>query len=172
MQPFSATWLYGSNDPENAVHFETIRQWWVSLTGKSVTWRQRLLDRATDPQTLDWDAERFDDEFTIQGPEVRGITFYYKKLGSDLERNTTPQSLKLSANGQYLYIYPQSQNDVVIRVGQPEARLDTIALTNPTATVKTGGGQCILTLIDRPAGQAVEVTLNAESLLAIKKLLP
>jgi len=172
VQPFSAVWIYGSSDPENANHFETIRQWWVGLLGKSITWRQRLIDRTTDPQDLDWAAERFDEEFAISGPDVRGITLYYKKLGSDLERSTTPQSLKLSANGQYLYICPQSQNDVVIRVGRPDANLETLDLTNPSVAIATGGGRCVLTLTDATAGLAVRVTLGAESLLALKKLLP
>jgi len=172
VQPFSAVWVYGSTDPENPSHFETIRQWWVGLLGQPITWRQRLIDRTTDPADLDWEAERFDEEFIMSNPDVRGITLYYRKQGSDVERSTRPQTLKLSANGQYLFIYPQSQNDVVIRVGQPEAHLDTIDLTNPTATVATGSGRCLLTLTDPIAGMAVRVTLDAESLLALKKLLP
>lgn len=172
VQPFSAVWTYGSTDPQNPSYFETIRQWWIGLSGQPVTWRQRLIDRTTDPADLDWEAERFDEEFVISNLDVRGITLYYRKQGSDVERSTRPQTLQLSANGQYLFIYPQSQNDVVIRVGQPEARLETIDLTNPTATVATGEGRCLLTLTDAIAGTAVRVTLNAESLLALKKLLP
>ncbi len=93
VQPFSAVWTYGSTDPQNPSYFETIRQWWIGLSGQPVTWRQRLIDRTTDPADLDWEAERFDEEFVISNLDVRGITLYYRKQGSDVERSTRPQTL-------------------------------------------------------------------------------
>lgn len=173
MPPLSTiVWIYGSSDPANPAQLELIRQWWAGLNGQLVTWRQRLFDGGRAGRDLDWTVERFDEEFWIDRPELRGITLFWYKSGTDLERSSTPQRLELDQVRQQLYIYPQSQPDVAIRVGLPEVAYSTIALNDPSTTVAVGGGRCVLTLTDPVAQVVVEVALSAEALYALKRQLP
>lgn len=172
MDPLQVVWRYGSTAPENPQHFDTIAQWWGSLAGKTITWRQRLAEGDREVRELDWEAERFDESFEIIEPTVRGITFYFQKPGSNQERSTTPARLELDTLQQQLFIYPQSQPDLVVRVGLPEIKYQTLDLSNPEIEVSLGGGHCTLLLTDRAQALAVNVTLNAETLYQLKKQLP
>lgn len=172
MKPLTAVWVYGSNAPENPQNFDTIRHWWAGLSGKAVTWRQRILEEGGDPRELDWEVERFDEQFPLKDPQVRGITLFWYKPGSEPERSATPRRLELDTLQQALYIFPQSQPEVVIRVALPEPNYQTLKLTNPEVAVETGSGRCTLALTDPKVGVVVRVALNAEGLYALKKQLP
>lgn len=172
MQPLNVVWIYGSSSPENPQHFDTIAQWWGALAGQPITWRQRLADGVADPQRLDWEVERFDEEFVLDRPTVRGISFYWYKDGSEPERSTTPQRLVLDTIHQQLYISPQSQPDLVIRVGRPEAIYQTLELRNPETAVAIAQGACVVTLTDPVQELTVKVSLNAETLYQLKRQLP
>lgn len=172
MKPLHASWLYGSNEPNNPEQFELIRQWWLGLAGQPVTWRQRLLDGGREARDLDWAPERFDEEFELGTTDVRGITFYCQKSGNAIERNHTPQRLELDIAHDQLYLFPQSQPDVVIRVGRPTVDFQTLNFNDPQVDVATGSGRCWLTLTDVKEQITVRVSLSAEALYALKKQLP
>jgi len=68
------TWQQGSNNPENPQNLAAIRQWWQGLNGKEITWKQRLLSPSSEASTLNWEKVRFDEEFVLIDPQIRGIT--------------------------------------------------------------------------------------------------
>jgi hypothetical protein len=130
MQP-KILWQQNSDNPENGNNFATIQQWWTSLNDKKIAWRQRLVPQTGDISELDWEPQRFDEVFKLQTPQIRGITLYWRKPDTEQERSTTPRKLELDPHTQQLYIYPQSQKELVIRVGIPEIVYQKIELTNP-----------------------------------------
>ncbi|KGF73255.1 hypothetical protein DO97_00895 [Neosynechococcus sphagnicola sy1] len=125
------TWQLGSSNPENAENLATIQKWWASLNGQEIYWQQRLLSATIPVPELNWEHQRFDETFLVTQPEIRGITLYWRKPQGTQERNTTPSKLALDTVQQQLYIYPQSQSEVVIRVQLPQVRYQTITLDNP-----------------------------------------
>ena len=172
MQPLNVVWIYGASTPENPQHFDTIARWWQGLADQRITWRQRLADGSDDPRQLDWEVERFDEEFACDRPTVRGISFYWYKDGAEPERSTTPQKLVLDTLHQHLYIQPQSQPNVIIRVGRPEVTYQTLELRNPETSVTVGQGACLVTLTDAAQELTVTVTLDAATLYQLKQQLP
>lgn len=164
-------WQQGSSNPENADNFATICQWWANLANKKVTWQQRLIPQNSDVSQLDWEPQRFDEAFELKTPEIRGITVYWRKPDSPQERNTTPYMLELDNLRQQLYIYPQSQKQLVIRVGIPEVVYQTIELKNPQLQLAAAGEKYILTLRDAQQLLQVKVTLSPENLDQLKQQL-
>ena len=168
-------WQQGSTNPENASSFATISQWWAGLNGKEVTWRQRLIPPSGDINDLNWDPQRFDETFVIQSPEVRGITLYWHKPDTQpdakSERNTTVHKLELDHLQQTLYIYPQSQRDLVIRVALPQVVYQQVKMQNPVWTVTTSGGQSVLTLRDESQRLEIQVALDQNNLNHLKQQL-
>ena len=164
-------WQFGSSNPENAGNFATISQWWAGLNGKEVHWRQRLLPPTGSASDLDWEPQRFDEAFVIAAPEIRGITLYYQKPGAQGDRNTTPQKLELDTLRQQLYVFPQSQKDLAIRVGLPQVTYQKVKLTNPQAAVEAIASGTILTLRDESQLLEVQVQLSPETLAQLKQQL-
>ena len=165
-------WQQGSNHLENASNFATISQWWASLNGKEVTWRQRLIPQTGEVTELDWEPQRFDEVFDMLTAEIRGITLYWRKHDAPQERSTTPQKLELDNIRQQLYIYPQSQKDLVIRVGIPELVYQKFELKNPQFQVTAAGETHVITLRDPQQQVEVKVTLTPEHLSQLTKQLP
>lgn len=165
-------WQQGSTDPENANNFGTIRQWWASLTNRKIAWRQRLIPQNGDVTELDWEPQRFDEVFDMLTAEIRGITLYWRKHDAPQERSTTPQKLELDNIRQQLYIYPQSQKDLVIRVGRPELVYQKFELKNPQLQVTAAGETHVITLRDAQQQVEVKVTLTPEHLSQLTKQLP
>jgi hypothetical protein len=171
MQP-KITWQQGSSDPENATHFATISQWWAGLGGKEISWRQRLVPASGAVDDLDWDPQRFDEMFVLATPEVRGITLYWRKPDAKEERNTTVHKLELDQLQQLLYIYPQSQKEVVIRVGLPQVVYQEVKLNHPQVMLTTAqGNQRLLVLRDERQRLEIQVTLSPETLTQLKQQL-
>lgn len=162
-------WQQGTSNPNNADNFTTICQWWTRLANKKVTWQQRLMPQNSDVTTLDWEPQRFDEAFELKTPEIRGITVYWRKPDSPQERSTTPYKLELDSLSQYLYIYPQSQKELVIRVGIPEVVYQTIELKNPQLQMTAAGENYILSLRDTQQNLQVKVTLSPENLYQLKQ---
>ncbi|MEN9568688.1 MAG: hypothetical protein RLZZ69_3884, partial [Cyanobacteriota bacterium] len=109
-----------------------------SLAGKEVAWQQRLIPASGDLDELDWQPQKFDEQLILSTPQVRGITLYWRnKQGTD-ERNITPNKLDLNQTKQRLYIFPQSQSQVVISVSLPVIVYQQLNLVNPqiAATIK------------------------------------
>ncbi len=162
------TWQMGSNHPENANNLAIIRQWWQKLSGKEIIWCQRIIPQNQEVSELQWELQRFDEIFQILSPELRGITVYWHKPDTQTERSTTPHKLELDQLHQQLYIYPQSQKEVVIRVGIPELKYQKITLTNPEVIIDENHH-----IIYRDPAQLleVEITLSQEKLTQLKQKL-
>lgn len=121
-------WQTGSHNPANPEHLAAIRQWWESLDHKEVNWRQRILSGTTEAASLNWDDQRFDESFLLVTPQLRGITLYWRKSSQTDERSTTPHRLELDLLHRCLYVYPQSQPEVVIRIESKELAFRSLNL--------------------------------------------
>lgn len=168
---FTIAWQQGSSNPENASNFSLIQQWFANINSKEVTWKQRLIPPTADVREINWDAQRFDEVFTIRNPQVRGITLYWQKPDSQQERSTTPHKLELDNLHQYLYVYPQSQKEVVIQIGLSEVIFQKIELTNSQFVVKEKDGSKLLIFRDIQQKLEVSVALNLEELQELKQQL-
>ena len=160
-------WQFGSNNPENPNNLDTIRQWWAALEGTEITWRQRLIPDSGDISELDWEPQRFDEIFLIAQPEIRGITLYWRKPNSPTESNTTVQKLALHHTRQELYIFPQSQQKLVIRVALPKVQYQRIELNNPEILVENN----ILLFQDAKQLLEVQIKFTPEQLNQLKEKL-
>lgn len=166
-------WYQGTTDVDGVATFAMIQDWWAGLSHKRIIWQQRLMGMATDPASLDWTAQRFDEQFTIVNSEIRGITLYWSKADDHSKvQNTTPQRLEFDLEKQQLYIFPVSQNDLVLRVTLPQKTLKTIRVMEPEFSVTVENGQGVLTFKSEADLLKVEVVLSSESLLAFKQKLP
>ncbi|MEM8605401.1 MAG: hypothetical protein AAGF24_16390 [Cyanobacteria bacterium P01_H01_bin.121] len=166
-------WQYGSNAAGNADALATIQAWWAGLVGEEVFLQQRIRGNTPDSAQIDWSPQRFDERFYLKTAELRGITLYWQKTTASDEQNSTAQRLELDSNGQYLDVYPQSQPDLIMRITGPRQPVyQTVQLTNPEIERRVEAGKFILTLKDPMTETAVEVTMSAETLLALKRQLP
>ncbi len=160
-------WQLGSNNPENPNNLDTIRQWWTALEGTEITWRQRLIPDSGYISELDWEPQKFDEIFPISQPEIRGITLYWRKPNSPTESNTTVQKLELHHTRQELYIFPKSQQQLVIRVALPEVKYQRIEINNPEILVENN----ILLFQDVKQLLEVQIKLTPEQLNQLKEKL-
>jgi hypothetical protein len=170
--PTKIVWQQDSSQPDNANNFAAIKQWWADLNAKEVAWQQRLIPESGNPDEIDWDSQRFDEKFALQLPEIRGITLYWYKLGSEGTRNITAKKLELDTARQKLYIYPLSQPQLVIRVGKPDIIYQTIELKDPLIAGTSVGDNCVLLLRDSKQQIEVKLTLNRTSLGKLLENLP
>ena len=166
-----AIWQQESTDPNNVTHFAEISQWWTSLSGQEITWRQRLIPETGAVSDLNWEPQRFDETFVVDQPQVRGITLYWQKPDAKEERNTTPYKLELDLLQQALYIYPQSQRAVVIRVALPQVVYQTVKITQPELTLLRSGEQAVLIVRDEAQCLEIQVSLSPEKLAELGQTL-
>lgn len=165
-------WQQNSQKPDNPDNLALISQWWSNLANKDVNLAQRLIPANGELDRIDWEKQRFDEFFTINNPQIRGITVYWRKSDSDLERSTTPYQLVLDTRRQQLYIFPQSQNQLIIRVGLPEVSYETIEITNPeTECKRVDGSNYLLTLRDSTQHIEVKVNLTPENFSQLQQSL-
>lgn len=157
-------WLQGSNNPENPNYLASIREWWVNLNGKEITLAQRIALQSEELDKLNWEPQRFDEVFVIERPELRGITLYWHKPDFSQERNTTPRKLILDYLHQCLYIFPQSQKELVMRVGWRSISYQTISMLNPDYSHKKLDSNYILYFKDATQTIEVKITLSVENL--------
>lgn len=164
------TWEQGSSNADNAPNFATISQWWTAMEKKEIAWKQRLLSTDGQARNLDWEPARFDEKFMLHTPQIRGITLYWRReaKADAPEKNTTAAKLELDTLQQQLYIYPQSQKELVIRVGIPEIIYQQFAITNPQIAYAGTGDQHTLLLRDPKQQIEVKVTLDAANLQALQ----
>jgi hypothetical protein len=156
-------WQFGSDDANNAEALAQVQQWWSRLDGKSVTWQQRVSQGGA-PIELDWETQRFDEQFSIVNCELKGITVFWSKANDDRTRDMTASRFELDRTEQALYITPKSQPEVVVRVGVPQPKYESIALTASVVTVVGA------TLVIRDRGQMLEVraALSPEQIAQLK----
>lgn len=165
------TWLSGSNNPDNATYLDAIRQWWANLRDREISWQQRLLPPSGNPEELDWETARFDEVFVIAAPELRGITLYWRKPGDSQERNITARKLELDRLQACLYIYSQSQQQVVVRVVLKQVSYQTLKLTHPRSTYLADGDNRVLRFRDEAQQIDVNIILSPEEVVKLKQQL-
>jgi hypothetical protein len=164
-------WQLGSSNPDNANHFAEISDWWADLHDQDISWKQRLIQPTSDIHDLNWEPQRFDETFRIMQPQIRGITLYWQKSQVEGERNITPQRLELDNVRQELYIYPKTQNEVVIQVALPEAAVQAIDLKFPQTTITHDANQTVLTLKDDSQRIVVTAILSPNTVNQLKQQL-
>ena len=164
-------WQQNSDNPENGTNLAKITKFWSSLQGRKIAWRQRLIPKTENINEIDWESQRFDEEFKLQTSEIRGITLYWRKADSDREVSTTPHKLELDLQRLQLYIYPQSQKELVIRVGIPEVVYQKIEITNPQWEITRSGENYSLILRDKQQQIEVKVILSPDNRDKLKEQL-
>lgn len=160
-------WQQNSTQPDNPEKLEAIARWWASLAGKEVAWQQRLIPADGNLESLDWQPQKFDEKLTLEAPQLRGITIYWRASQSG-ERNITASKLQLDLTRQRLYVFPQTQSQVVISVSLPKTQYQKLNLSNPqiAATIKDGKG--IILLRDEAEQLEIKVTLDSARLNQLK----
>ncbi len=161
----TTVWQYGSNNPDNATNLDIIRQWWGNLKGEEINLQQRLIPENTELNSINWETQKFDETFMITDPEIRGITLYYFKPSHPQERSFTPIKLELDRLQQELYIFPQSQPGIVIKVESPKVQYQTITINHPEIAVSQTG---VILLRDTQQLTEVKVTLTSEEMEQLK----
>jgi hypothetical protein len=123
-------WQHDSKDPENDQNLALISQWWKNLNGKQVNWLERMIPQIGGMSEIHWEIQRFDEIFAIVNPEIRGTTLYWHKPDSPVEHNSMAQKIELNNLKQELYIYPQIEEEIVLRVSLHEFEYQTIKLNH------------------------------------------
>lgn len=157
-------WELGSNNQNNANNLADIRQWWQQINGNDITWCQRMMT-SENLREINWDPQRFDEAFKIINPDLRGITLYWQKPNSAQEYNITPQKLELDNQRKYLYIYSQSQKNLVIRVNIAEPKYLTVELSEAEMKLENN----ILILRDSSKLLEIKVLLTPEKIYKLKQ---
>ncbi len=163
------TWQSDSNSPENAENLDAIAQWWTNLNNKEITWVERLIPQIGGMSEIHWQLQRFDETFTIVNPKFWEDTLYWCKPDSPVERNTAVYKLELDNLQQQLYVYPQLESELIIRIGISEVKYQTLELNNPEIALVEGN---MLLLWDAEQELEVKIALTPENIAKIKKLLP
>jgi hypothetical protein len=161
-------WQSESKTPENAENFDRISQWWASLNGKEVTWVERLIPQIGGMSEIHWHPQRFDETFVIVNPEIRGDALYWYKPDSPVPRSTTVQKLELDNLQQQLYVYSQLESELVVRIGIPEIKYQTLELNNPEIAL---GSDNVLLLWDADQELEIKISLSHENVIKLKELL-
>jgi len=165
-------WQNNSNNPDNGANLAKISKFWTALNNREISWRQRIIPPSGKTQEIDWEWQRFDEKFKLHNPQLRGITLYWHKPETDKERSTTPWKLELDTQQLQLYVYPQSQKNLVIRVGIPEIIYQKIEITNPQWESHSQGENHSITLRDKQQQIEVKLTLSPENIAQLKENLP
>ena len=160
-------WRQHSGDIDNADNLAAIAQWWADLQGKEIFWQQRLLTDGQDLTELDWQQQKFDEKFEIYEPQLRGITIFWRNHPTADERNITASQLNLDLNEQKLYIYPQSQSQVVICVSLPVIAYQQIGLVNPQIAASSNPEGCVILLRDKEQKLDVKINLNHQKMMQL-----
>ncbi len=161
-------WQSGIDNPENTDNLDRISQWWANLNGKEITWVERLIPQIGGMSEIHWHPQRFDETFIIVNPEIRADTLYWYKPDSPVERNSTVQKLELDNLQQQLYLYSQLESDVVIRIGIPEVKYQTLEVKNVEIAL---GEDNIMLLWDTEQELEIKIALSPENIVKLKELL-
>jgi hypothetical protein len=158
----SIVWQTATINPANAENLAVIGQWWQELNLKEIFWQQRLMPDGGTVADIDWDPQGFDEKFTLQMPQIRGITLYWHKSTFADERSMTPKQLVLDGEQEQLYIYPQSQPKLVIRLSKPHLVYQTIDLRDPFIVGKKTDNEYVLLVREKARQIEVKITLSPE----------
>lgn len=154
-------WQQKSEYDNNPTNLALISDWWSSLAQKKVKIAQRLIPETGNVNDINWESQRFDEEFILEFPQIRGITVYGKKAHEEKEFGYTPQKLELDIDNQELDIYLQSQAHTIIRLSVATITYQTFSL-GEVEIVSNGDSKNNLMLV-RNTEKKVEVTFNLNS---------
>lgn len=163
-------WQQNSNDLSNADNLKAIADWWSSLNGKEVVWQQRLISSSY-PQDIDWQPQKFDEKLILQTPQLKGITLYWHSDKVKDERNITPNKLQLDTARQRLYIFPQSQSQVVISISLPEVVYQKLFLSDPQIAATVKNNKAVVLLRDEAQKLEIKITFSDRQLNKLLNLL-
>ncbi|BAQ65252.1 hypothetical protein [Geminocystis sp. NIES-3709] len=152
------TWQTKSENIDNQTNLQLISQWWSTLDKKPVKLAQRVISENGSTNDIDWKSQRFDEEFTLESPQVRGITIYGKKQGEEKEFGYTPQKIELDADYQQLDIYLQSQSNIIIRFTLNTIQYPILSLAEVEIVSNPSGKNHLILL--RNHEQKIEVTFT------------
>lgn len=152
------TWQTKAENPDNLNNLQLISQWWSNLGSKPVKLAQRLIPDSGNLDEINWETQRFDEEFTLESPQLRGITLYGKKQGEEREFGYTPHKIELDADFQQLDIYLQSQSNLIIRFTTNIIQYPTISLSEVEIVSNPSGKNHVILL--RNHEQKIEVTFS------------
>lgn len=161
-------WQLGIHSPENTDNLDRISQWWANLNGKEITWVERLIPQIGGMSEIHWHPQRFDETFMIVNPEIRADTLYWYKLDSPVKRSSIVQKLELDNVQQQLYVYSQLESDVVIRIGIPEVKYQTLEIKNVEIAL---GVDNIMLLWDTEQELEIKIALSPENIVKLRGLL-
>ena len=156
-------WQSANPHPDNLENFQIISQWWQDLNLKEVFWQQRLIPDTGSLEDINWERQGFDEKFSIQMPQIRGITLYWHKSTFADERSMTPKQLILDREREQLDIYPQSQPSLVIRVTKTHLVYQKFELKNPLLVGKKAESEYILLIRDKEQQIEVKINLSPEN---------
>jgi hypothetical protein len=156
-------WQSANPNPDNVENFQIISQWWQDLNLKEVFWQQRLIPDTGSLEDINWERQGFDEKFSIQMPQIRGITLYWHKSTFADERSMTPKQLILDREREQLDIYPQSQPSLVIRVTKTHLVYQKFELKNPLLVGKKAESEYILLFRDKEQQIEVKINLSPEN---------
>ncbi|MEG4404798.1 hypothetical protein [Microcoleus sp. MON2_D5] len=168
MQQLKTVWQSGSSHPENGDNLHNISEWWGNLNGKEISWVERLIPQIGGLSEIHWHPQRFDETFVIVNPEIREQTLYWSTPDSAVQRNNTVDKLELDNLQQQLYIYPQLESELVIRVGIPEVKYQTLELNNPEIAL---GEDNMLLLWESDQELEIKIYFSHENFAKLKELL-
>ncbi|MBD1883952.1 hypothetical protein [Microcoleus vaginatus] len=168
MQQLKTVWQSGSSHPENADNLHNISEWWGNLNGKEISWVERLIPQIGGLSEIHWHPQRFDETFVIVNPEIREQTLYWYTPDSPLQRHNTVDKLELDNLQQQLYIYPHLESELVIRVGIPEVKYQTLELNNPEIALREDN---MLLLWESDQELEIKIYFSHENIAKLKELL-
>lgn len=157
-------WQQNSSEPNNRKNLEAIAKWWSNLEDREIAWQQRLIPASGDLQDIDWQPQKFDEKFILLTPQLKGITIFWRNSKVTDERNITPSKLQLNLTKQQLYVFPQSQSQVVISISLPETIYQKLSIRNPQIAATIKDGNRIILLRDETEKLEIKVTLDKERL--------
>jgi hypothetical protein len=165
-------WQQNSNNLDNADNFALINQWWSNLAGKEIYWQQRLIPASGNLTEINWETQHFDEKFTPITAQIRGITIYWQKPETEEERSLTPSKLELDPQQQKLYIYPQSQPQLIICISLTTITYQTFSLTDPQIAGISRDDKCIILLRDSDQKIEIKLTLSRTGIGRLLESLP
>ncbi len=161
-------WQSGINNQENTDNLHSISQWLTNLNRKQIVWVERMVPQIGGMSEIHWQPQRFDETFIIVNPEIRTDTLYWYKPDSAVERNSAVQKLELDNLQQQLYLYPQLEPDMVIRIGISEVKYQTLEIKNVEIAL---GEDNIMLLWDPEQELEIKIALSSENIVKLQELL-
>ncbi|HIK36878.1 MAG: hypothetical protein NZ901_10080 [Geminocystis sp.] len=143
-------WDSNSNEIDNPTNLGLIREWWENLNRQKILQAQRIIPPGASIDQLDWDTkQRFDQEYILLSPQIRGITVYGTPEGQAQEFGYTARRLELDLDNKSLSVYLQSQPDTVIRFSLVTTRYERITLKDVEIGATREGSDLVLSVRDK-----------------------